>query len=159
MDMPRVGSGPSAPAPRDESGRPGPAREPMFQNLRLALIRSARTLRLFFASDVGRQAIGWFALLIVLLITINALNVVNSYVGRYFMTAISDRRQRQYVVYAGRYLGVFAALTVVSVFYRFAEERLRRLWRAWLTRFLIDGYLSGHAHYRLKASGEIEHPA
>src|SRR5215472_890317 len=158
MDMPRVGGGPSAPAPRDESGRPGLDRGPMLQNLRLALIRSARTLRLFFASDVGRQAVGWFALLIVLLITINALNVVNSYVGRDFMTAISDRRPRQYLVYAGRYLAVFAALTVVAVFYRFAEERLRRLWRAWLTRFLIDGYLSGLAYYRLKASEEVDHP-
>ena len=56
--MPRVGGGPSAPAPRDESGRPGLDREPMLQNLRLALIRSARTLRLFFKSDVGRQGVG-----------------------------------------------------------------------------------------------------
>ena len=130
----------------------------MLQNLRLALVRSARTLRHFFASDVGRQAVAWFALLIVLLLTINALNVVNSYVGRDFMTAISDRRHRQYVVYAGRYLAVFAALTAVAVFYRFAEERLRRLWRAWLTRFLIDGYLSGLAYHRLKASEEVDHP-
>src|SRR5262249_7801602 len=50
------------------------------------------------------------------------------------------------------------ALTVVSVFYRFAEERLRRLWRAWLTGRLINGYLSGLAYHRLKASGEVDHP-
>jgi vitamin B12/bleomycin/antimicrobial peptide transport system ATP-binding/permease protein len=130
----------------------------MLQKLRLALVRSARTLRLFLKSDVGRQAIAWFVLLIVLLLTINALNVVNSYVGRGFMTAISARQQGQYVYYAGLYLAVFAALTVVSVFYRFAEERLRRLWRAWLTGFLIKGYLSGLAYHRLKASEEIDHP-
>jgi putative ATP-binding cassette transporter len=158
MDTPRAGGGPSAPAPRDESGRPSVDRGPMLQNLRLALIRSARSLRRFFTSDVGRQAVGWFALLIVLLLTINTLNVVNSYVGRDFMTAISEQRRRQFVEYAGLYLAVFAALTVVSVFYRFAEERLRRLWRAWLTRFLINGYLSGLAYHRLKGNEEIDHP-
>jgi putative ATP-binding cassette transporter len=130
----------------------------MFKNLRLALIRSVRTLRLFFASNVGRYAIGWSVLLIALLVTINTLNVINSYVGRDFMTAISDRRHRQYVVYAGLYLAVFAGLTVAAVFYRFAEERLARLWRLWLTGFLIDGYLSGHAYYRLKSNEEIDHP-
>src|SRR5262249_59514469 len=113
---------------------------------------------LCFASDGGRQAVAWFVLLIVLLLTINALNVVNSYVGRDFMTAISDRRHRQYVVYAGRYLAVFAALTVVAVFYRFAEERLRRLWRAWLTQRLINGYLSDLTYHRLNVSEKVDHP-
>src|SRR5262249_6362170 len=136
--MPCVGGGPSAPAPRDETGRPGLDRGPMLQNLRLALIRSARTLRLFFQSDVGRRAVRWFVLVIVLLTTIMALNGVNSSAGRDFMTAISDGRHRQYLVYAGLYLAVFAALTIAAVFYRFSEERLRRLWRSWLTGFLID---------------------
>jgi putative ATP-binding cassette transporter len=130
----------------------------MLQNQRLALIRSLRTLRLFFASDVGRPAIGWFALLIGLLVTINALNVFNSYVGRDFMTAISDRRPGQYAAYALLYLAVFAASTVVMVFNRFSEERLRLLWRAWLTRLLINGYLSGLTYYRLKAREEVDNP-
>ena len=50
--------------------------------------RLSRVLRQF--SEVRRQAIAWFVLLLVLLIGVSGLNVVNSYVGRDFMTAISD---------------------------------------------------------------------
>jgi putative ATP-binding cassette transporter len=130
----------------------------MVQNQHLALTRSLRALRLFFRSDVGRQALGWLALLLGLLITINVLNVVNSYVGRDFMTAVSDRNTPRYAQYAVLYLGVFAASTVVVVFNRFSEERLRLLWREWLTRILMNGYLSGHTYYRLKAREEIDNP-
>jgi len=130
----------------------------MVQNQHLALTRSLRALRLFFLSDVGRQALGWLALLLGLLISINILNVVNSYVGRDFMTAVSDRHPQRYARYALLYLGVFAASTVVAVFNRFSEERLRLLWREWLTRILINGYLSGHTYYRLKAREEIDNP-
>src|SRR5262249_38762262 len=115
-------------------------------------------LRLFFVSEVGRQAIAWFALLLTLMITANGLNVVNSYVGRDFMTAISDRRQHQYITYALLYLGVFAGSTIVGVFTRFSEERIRLLWRAWLTQILINGYLSGHTYYRLQTREEVDNP-
>src|SRR5262249_19112721 len=130
----------------------------MYQNYRLILGRSLRTFRMFFASDAGRPALRWFALLLGLLVTTNALNVINSYVGRDFMTAIADRRPRQYVVFAFLYLGVFAGLTLVAVFNRFTEERLRLLWREWLTRTLMNGYLSGYTYYRLKAREEIDNP-
>jgi putative ATP-binding cassette transporter len=122
------------------------------------LTRSLRALRLFFVSDVGRQALGWFALLLAMLIGINALNVVNSFVGRDFMTAVSERHPGRYVRYAFMYLGVFAASTVVTVFNRFSEERLRLLWREWLTRVLINGYLSGLTYYRLQTREEIDNP-
>ena len=59
---------------------------------------------------------GLFALLIAFALTINGLNVVNSYVGRDFMTAISDRDRAGFVRQAVLYLGVFAASTVVAVF-------------------------------------------
>jgi putative ATP-binding cassette transporter len=110
-------------------------------------------------SDVGRPATGWLVLLLGLLIATNALNVVNSYVGRDFMTAIADRRPwLEYVADALRYLAVFAGLTVVAVFNRFSEERLRLLWREWLTRVLINGYVAGYTYYRLKAREEVDNP-
>ena len=94
---------------------------------------------------------GWLALLLGLLISINGLNVVNSYVGRYFMTAISERHPQRYTRYALLYLLVFAGSTVVAVFNRFSEERLRLLWREWLTRHL-DQRLSLGPHL-LSAQG------
>lgn len=93
-----------------------------------------RTVRIFASSEVGLKAKLLFAALIALLCGLNALNVVNNYVGRNFMTAIADRQMAEFIRQAILYVAVFAALTVVGVFARFAEERLALLWREFLTR-------------------------
>ena len=48
-------------------------------------------VRTFAQSEVGWKAKVISAALVLLLCAANALNVVNSYVGRNFMTAIADR--------------------------------------------------------------------
>ena len=68
------------------------------------------------------QAGGLFALLIAFAFTINGLNVLNSYVGRDFMTAIAHRDQTGFIRHAVLYVGVFALSTAVAVLYRFTEE-------------------------------------
>ncbi len=123
-----------------------------------AWTRFLNVLRLFVSSEARRPAIGWFTLLLALLLSLSGLNVVNSYVGRDFMTAISDRRWNQFLRYGFVYAGVFAVSTVMSAFYRFSEERLRLLWRGWMTRRLIDRYMSDDAFYRLKARDEVDNP-
>ncbi len=130
----------------------------MIENQRRAWSRSLETIRLFFSSEVRWIAIGWFALLLTLLMSLSGLNVVNSYVGRDFMTAISERRMSGFIRYALIYAGVFAVSTVISSFYRYSEERLRLLWRNWLTRLLIDLYMSRDRFYRLKIRDEVDNP-
>ena len=74
-----------------------------------------------------------FASLVALLFCANGLNVLNSYVGRNFMTAIADRDKAEFIRQAIFYIGVFAGSTVVAVVARFAEERFGLLWRQSLT--------------------------
>ena len=59
--------------------------------------RFIRVVKSFLTSEVRGQALGLFALLIGLLFAISGLNVVNSYVGRDFMTAISGRDRAGFV--------------------------------------------------------------
>jgi vitamin B12/bleomycin/antimicrobial peptide transport system ATP-binding/permease protein len=120
--------------------------------------RYLKTIRLFFSSEARSSAIGWFALLLCLLLSVNALNVANSYVGRDFMTAVSGRRWNEFLTYAVLYAGVFVASSIVAAFYRFSEERLRLLWRTWLTGTLIDRYLSNNTFYRLQANEKVDNP-
>jgi putative ATP-binding cassette transporter len=95
-----------------------------------------------------------FAALFLLLLAINGLNVVNSYVGRDFMTAIEQRSMAGFLTMAALYTGVFAVSTVVAVIYRFTEERLG-LWRHWMTR--VRGALPADATYhRLREHGRSE---
>ena len=103
-------------------------------SVREALHRLGRSVRAFASCELRSEAIARASLLLVLLVTINGLNVVNSYVGRDFMTAIEQRDRARFVRQAILYVGVFAGSTVVAVLYRFIEERLGLLWRDWLTR-------------------------
>ena len=117
-----------------------------------------RVVKSFLSSEVRWRALTLFALLVGLLFAISGLNVVNSFVGRDFMTAISHRDQAGFVRMAVLYLSVFAASTVVAVFQRFAEERLGLLWRAWATGRLITRYLAGRTYYWLKETGAVDNP-
>jgi putative ATP-binding cassette transporter len=110
------------------------------------------------AEQVGRKAKWLIALLIVFMLGINALNVLNSYVGRDFMTAIEDRNRSGFILMALVYIGVFAASTFAGSIYRFTEDRFGLMWREWATRRTILVYANKRVYYRLKMAGEIENP-
>ena len=125
---------------------------------RLTWTRWRRTVSDVMRSEVGGRVKLLFAALLGLLLAINGLNVVNSYVGRDFMTAIERRSSTGFLTMAALYVGVFAVSTVVAVIYRFTEERLGLLWRHWMTRALVERYLQDAAYYRLRERAEIPNP-
>jgi ABC transporter transmembrane region 2 len=106
--------------------------------------RFLRAVRDLLNSEVRRRAIALLILLLVFALAVNGLNVVNSYVGRDFMTAISRQDMGEFIRLAIVYIGVFAASTAVAVFYRFCEERLGLLWRSWLTKRVTTLPRSAH---------------
>jgi putative ATP-binding cassette transporter len=115
-------------------------------------------IRNFVTSEVGRQAALLLGLLLVILFGINGLNVVNSYVGRDFMTAIERRDQPEFVRQTVRYLVVFGALTTATVLLRFLEERIGLLWRRWLTESVLRAYLGNRAYLRLTGDATLGNP-
>jgi putative ATP-binding cassette transporter len=112
----------------------------------------------FFRSEARRRAVGGLILLGALLVTVNGMNVVNSYVGRDFMSALAERHARQFFVFALALAGVFAISTVVEVLARYAEQWLGVVWREWLTRRFLDRYLAGRAYLRLTGQHDIDNP-
>jgi putative ATP-binding cassette transporter len=129
---------------------------------RQTLLRFLRMVKNFRASELGTKATTLFVALIILLLGVNGLNIVNSYVGRDFMTAVANRNMNGFIRSAALYIGVFAASTVVAVIYRYLEETLGLLWRQWLTRHLVTVYLAHPIYYRLNdhliANGEVANP-
>lgn len=95
--------------------------------------RFLEMLAMLARSEVGGKAKLLFTLLILLLFGINGLNVLNSYVGRDFMTAIENKDMSGFTHFALLYVGVFALSTLVAVYFRYSEERLGLVWRHWLT--------------------------
>jgi putative ATP-binding cassette transporter len=120
--------------------------------------RFAGAVRSLANSEVGWKAKVMFFGLVALLCAVSGLNVVNSYVGRNFMTSIENRNMAEFIRQALFYVGVFAASTIVAVITRFAEERLGLLWREFLTRRAVQLYLAKGTYYALSASGELTHP-
>lgn len=114
--------------------------------------------RFAIAPEVGRRALWMFAVLLALQLSINGLNVLNSYVGRDFMTAIEDRNRAEFIRQALLYIAVFAALTLTSVLCRFSEERLGLLWREWTTKRSILRYGNHRVFYRLRTDPEVGNP-
>jgi putative ATP-binding cassette transporter len=116
----------------------------------------------FRKSKLGPTATYLFVSLIVLLIAFNALNIVNSYVGRDFMSALADRNSDAFVRQAFFYVLVFAGSTLVAVLLRYCEERLGLLWRDFMTTEFVGLYVSPPTYYRMndeliRQSG-VEHP-
>jgi putative ATP-binding cassette transporter len=125
---------------------------------RKALRRFFQVVRMFLTSEVRGRAWTFVALLIAFALAINGLNVVNSYVGRDFMTAIAHSNEAEFVRQAVLYVGVFAASTAVAILYRFAEERFGVFWRVWLTQRVVQLYMADRTYYRLKEQTGLDNP-
>lgn len=112
----------------------------------------------FLASARGRRGLLLVVLLSLALLAINGLNVLASYVGRDFISAIEHRNRAGFVQQAWLYVGVFAVLTLIASVYRYLEESLGLLWREWQTRRLLDAYFAGLVYYRIEAAAELRNP-
>lgn len=118
-------------------------------NLKQASQLFVEMMRELTHSESGGQAKLLFFSLIMLLIAFNGLNVLNSYVGRDFMTAIAERDTPVFIRMALIYVCVFAASTVVGVLQRYCEELLGLLWRSFMTPSFVQRYLKYPAYYRM----------
>lgn len=120
--------------------------------------RFIRLIRRSIVPELGSRALLLVGLLFLMLIGINGLNVLNSYVGRNFMTAIEGRNLTEFYSQGGFYIGVFAISAVVAVLSRFTEERLGLLWRERLTKRLVGAYLGDRTYHTLKVNKCVENP-
>jgi vitamin B12/bleomycin/antimicrobial peptide transport system ATP-binding/permease protein len=129
-----------------------------LQIIRTTWKRFRGVLRMLVKSEQGPKAVMFAVTLMLLMFGINGLNVLNSYVGRDFMSAIENRNMPVFKVQALYYVGVFLASTVVVVFYRFTEERLGILWREQLTRRLTEAYMKDRTYHRLDSATGVANP-
>lgn len=114
--------------------------------------------RLYWFSDRKGQARGGLAMLLILLFAFTAINVVLNFVGRDFMTALSEKNLPDFNRNLLIYLGVFVVATPVSVFYNFVRKLLGIHWRLWLTGHFLDRYFRNRAYYHINDDKAIDNP-
>lgn len=125
---------------------------------RKTLKRLIHTIAVFLKSRSGIKARWMLAGLLLLMVCINAMNVTNSYVGRYFMSAIEGKDSAGFAHYAWMYVLVFAGSTATGVLFRFTEERLGLHWREWLSRRITGVYIERHLFLHLKCEDDVSNP-
>jgi putative ATP-binding cassette transporter len=128
------------------------------QMIRLTWKRFRGAIRMLVKSEQGPKAMMFAATLVVTMFAINGLNVLNSYVGRDFMSSIENKNLSAFQYQGILYAVVFILSTVVLVLYRFTEERLGILWREQLTWRLTEAYLSERTYYRLDSATGVANP-
>src|SRR5262249_11275563 len=128
-------------------------------NFRSQLWKRVRTVGLpFFRAAHRRKALAGIALLVTLLLGINGLNVVNSFVRAAFMTSREQRHMYRLYPLAGVWACVFAGSTTIEVFARYTELRMGLWWRDWLTQNFLDRYLGSRSYRKLNGMCEVDNP-
>jgi putative ATP-binding cassette transporter len=139
----------TSPAPAENSGK---------QPLKTTWRQFYQITKAFFASERRHKARGFLTALLSLALAVGAVQVLMSYAGRDFMTAISRKDPAAYWRALGWYLGTFAIAIPIGVYYRWVEERLALLWREWMAQHLLKRYFNNRAYYRLLDSTLVDNP-
>jgi len=127
-------------------------------DLRQQAARLVRAIDSLLKSHVGKKARLFVSMLLVMMVGLNILNVANSYVGRYFMSAIENRNTSGFICFAWLYVLVFAGSTCVAALFRYTEERLGLLWREWLTRRATKVYIERRLYLHLRNDRGLTNP-
>lgn len=114
--------------------------------------------RALFASERKRKARGYLIALLAMAMAVGGVQLLMSYAGRDFMTAIARKDTAAYWTALGWYLGTFALAIPIGVFYRWVEEGLALLWREWMAQHMVKRYFNNRAYYRLRSSQSVDNP-
>ena len=101
---------------------------------------------------------GILGILLFLSFTVSGLNVVLSYVGRFFQTALSQKDQPTFWWFLYVYASVFVVGTPIVVIYTYIQQKLGLFWREWITNNFIDNYLKNRAYYSLTTDSDVDNP-
>ena len=112
----------------------------------------------FFASERRHKARRFIITLLVLCLIVGGIQVLMSYAGRDFMTAIEEKKTAAYWTALWWYLGSFALAVPVGVWYRWVEERLALLWREWMAQHMVKRYFNNRAYFTLLGSQTVDNP-
>ncbi|MGF1492494.1 MAG: ABC transporter ATP-binding protein/permease [Microcoleaceae cyanobacterium] len=102
----------------------------------------------------------WLALAILLFLSIavSGLNVVISYVIKFFTTALAERNASEFWRFILVYAVTLLIGTPIVASYWYTQDKLANHWRRWLTGQFLGRYFSHRAYYQLKLNQQVDNP-
>ncbi len=98
------------------------------------------------------------SLLLLLSLSVSGLNVIISYVGNFFTTALAEKDQPTFWRFLFVYAGVFIVGTPIVVVYNYTRQKLGLYWREWMTNKFLDNYLKNRSYYQINSEVKIDNP-
>ncbi|MGB7442608.1 MAG: ABC transporter ATP-binding protein/permease [Coleofasciculaceae cyanobacterium] len=104
------------------------------------------------------QQWGILSLLLFLSLSVSGLNIIISYVGNFFNTALAEKDQPTFWLFLFVYAGVFVVGTPIVVIYGYVRDKLALYWREWMTNSFLQKYFRNRAYYEINSEAEIDNP-
>lgn len=115
-------------------------------------------LKLYARKSANTRAIVLLGLLLLLMLSVNMLNIVINYVGGAFMNALASKQEPFYWKMLWIYASVFVVGTPIVVFYSFVRDKLIMAWRTGLTDWIVSKYFKNRSYYRINNDLKIDNP-
>ena len=116
----------------------------------------------YWFSEQKWQGRGLLALLLLLALVVNVINVGISYIFRNIDTSLATFPQTQDASTFWRFIIFYAGLLIIGtpivVMYGYLQDKLGLQWREWLTNHFIDKYFQNRAYYQINSNQKIDNP-
>lgn len=113
---------------------------------------------LWFTRNVMNTGWRLLGILMSLLISVNGLNVLLSYLNADMMNALQQKQVPQFWQALFILGSVFIVGIPIVVCYRYVRDRLGIAWREWLTNDLLNHYFSNRTYYRISQMQSVDNP-
>lgn len=114
----------------------------------------------YYRNQLRDRWLPWalLALVVLLLLSGSALNVISTYVSRDIINALAEQNSPRTFRLVFVYGSVFAVATPLVVFSRYFTKKLGLYWHGWLTNYFLDKYFQNRAYYQINSNADIDNP-
>ena len=112
----------------------------------------------YWFSEEKWRARGLLAVVLLLLLAVNGLNVGISFIWRYIDTALAAKDAATFWRFISIYTGIMVVGTPIVVFYQYLQQKLGLYWREWLTKNFLAKYFQNRAYYEINANNLLDNP-
>ncbi|MCM5571401.1 ABC transporter ATP-binding protein/permease [Burkholderiaceae bacterium FT117] len=133
--------------------------EPLASGLnRRLLLRFCEVARPYWQSQERPRALGFLAMLVLLLLGQTGFNVLLIEQTGEFTSALAARDADRFWLSIRQCVVILIVAVPIYALYYWVRDSLGNHWRRWLTNRFLDRYLGDRAYYELNARGGIDNP-
>ena len=105
-----------------------------------------------------RQAWSLLAVVLLLSLAVTMINVIFSYIGNYFTSALVKKNQDMAYLFVVVYFCGFLVGIPIIAFYDYVQNYMGMRWREWMTGEFLNNYFKQRNYYEIETNSLIDNP-